>query len=528
MKAVQSALLFFCFIAFLPAMADAEGQSAEFGIESILMDAHTRLQPVAPVFRGNPDLVDAEFAHQFSGQPDGFSISAGHAALFLLTITGIDIVAEDLAKNGLSLSAIDPAELERHASAASDKILGSGQVWTSLGASAVLSRTLQRPIGILAELASQSRGRSQFAQLLTNSIKTSVSFVGWEFGSQLCTEAGLLVESQADYKRLQSTFQVGRGAIKSVLFKSVNAQDENDRRLAALMLGNLLRVLILDQNLTRAWFNNTWRLHIMTGEFATMLSTMVASGALGSAIFPGGGTFVGLLFGLAGIGVAMVIPQQPKDEITYSLQGIRRRTVEMKLYPNFVEIQERAKIRFPWNALPLEERQKTLLGLLGARENIFRDLFTIQFERLHLAIRAAQSASETGKANDPKRSAPILTELENSQSYLQTTCASENKDFDTLISSLSSHGARTSRRRVDDLSSEADAQAIQDTVNKARANFNVVCNFLVAFDTRLKMEILALGENRALDSLLKFIDVSYARGFNAEQVLQRAALTRHN
>jgi hypothetical protein len=94
----------------------------------------------------------------------------------------------------------------------------------------------------------------------------------------------------------------------------------------------MTKILIVDNDLRNLWLYNTWRMRIATGDFVsfviTMATTTTAVTAAGTALFPGAGSIVGWMFGLAGSVAGgifwLMIPQDAKDGLTALFRDTRR------------------------------------------------------------------------------------------------------------------------------------------------------------------------------------------------------------
>jgi hypothetical protein len=85
----------------------------------------------------------------------------------------------------------------------------------------------------------------------------------------------------------------------------------------------MMNILVWDNDLRNMWLYNAFRKHIATGEFATLVTTMVTAGVVGTLLFPGAGTLAGMMFGVAGGTISLFIPQDQKDALTEILQALR-------------------------------------------------------------------------------------------------------------------------------------------------------------------------------------------------------------
>lgn len=304
--------------------------------------------------------------------------AVGQTLLFLFSVAAIDITYHEILKRGGAPSLLDAQEIAGMVAKTCDALVNDGAVWTGLAAAGAAHAAINQPLQILGKILGSPEGKAQLRGLLKASVISTTAFLGWELGSQLWSEASLLVEDQQDYARLSSFRSLAGGAIRSFFYPS-GTGDANDARLMKLMLGNMLKVLA-EKDKRDHWFDRTWRTRVMTGEFATFLTTMIASGAIGTVLFPGAGTLAGLMFGIVGAAVAVVVPQSAKDALTVGLKTARQATIWSSLASNASEIRKRLS----------GGTGSPLASLLEIRHGLRDAYATIIFERLHLTLKTAR------------------------------------------------------------------------------------------------------------------------------------------
>lgn len=305
-------------------------------------------------------------------------VGVGHTLLFMMVLAGLDLTAREVRKSGAA--SLTPQHLAQIITTVAGTILDSPEIWTSIVTSGGLSLA-RRPAIEISQVLLQSKLKTAFIPVLSHAISSTIGLVGWEFGSQLYTEASLLLDSKADFDIASSAGAMAKGVLDTVLAtkaRSASPKDQNAARVARQMLQNMARILLFDSKLRNEWFYNTMRLHILTGDFATLLSSMITAGAVGTMIFPGGGTLVGLVFGLVGGVASMFIPQKTKDDITWGFQAVRQGSLALLMARNF----NRLTYQITLNSLNPEEYRKGFNSDLLARHGLRSRLLTIQWERL--------------------------------------------------------------------------------------------------------------------------------------------------
>ena len=411
-------------------------------------------------------------------KPKEALVGVGHTLLFMMVLAGLDMTAQEIHKSGVQ--AVSPSHLAQIIQTVSKTILDSPQIWTSIFASGGLSLA-QKPALELARVLLQPALKSAFLPVLAHTISSTIAFVGWEFGSQLYTEATLLLESKQDFEIASSASSMARGVYGVAVAsraRTASAADQNGARVARLMLQNMTRILLYDSKLRNEWFYNTMRLHIMTGGFATLLTAMIASGAIGTMIFPGGGTLVGLIFGLIGGVISMFIPQKNKDQITWGFQSVRKEALWFMLFRN----KNRLTYEINLNSMHPDDFKNGFADDLIARHGLRSRLATIEFERLMTDFKT------NGYLKDAKSSFANIKEI-----YAREfKVLSDIRALDTKITSQPYYATLLNREVVR-------------------------CRSMLEFMQALLEEATA---NPKSDDLLKYIEASEARGFDETPAVQ--------
>ena len=307
----------------------------------------------------------------------------GQALLLIMIISGIEIVRQEIEMSKLKKQSLDISELTDLAGKAADRILLGGSIYSSMIGAGVLGGISYKPLQVINQLISSQNSRAIFKSLLQSGIVSFITFTGWEMGGQLWTEARELIQNEADYEMSERLGPILLGSLFSVASNSQSSQD--DLRVFKEIVGNMVRILVTDNDLRNLWLYNTWRMRIATGGFVTIVSAMVGAGAAGTALFPGAGTLAGLCFGVVGGTLALLIPDNIKEGITNSFASARnylgtQRSQTMQLQLKEINWQDN-------NPFPLDTASDQRLAnarvYLRRMQSYREDAVTAQFETLY-------------------------------------------------------------------------------------------------------------------------------------------------
>jgi hypothetical protein len=420
-------------------------------------------------------------------KPTEFAVGIGHGLLFVMTIAGIDLLVHEIRKEGLNTQTIAPAKLFELASKVAVEVVNNGQILTSLVSATVFASASQRPAEALTKMLVDPASKKMLASMIASSIVSTVGFLAWEFGAQLWTDASLMLESKDDYKRLSTLTGVGAGSFRTLLHLNPSATDANDLRIAQQMLSNILTILFFDRNLLGQWFENSWRLRVLTGESITFLTLTFAGSTLGSILLPGGGTFIGFMFGFA---AASLVPRWMNNSITFSLKTARAQISLGRLMTN--ETQLRSLFREG-------SRMSSFQRILTDRRAIRESVVTGAAEQLHLSLRILQS-DQYGKSARRKAHVRIDEAIARIQSLYtdETTTLEKLRDLSQEPSLLSEiERIKTLREFWEPALSELSARVAKD-------------------EQPLTAQMAAEPDT---EKLLKFVESLHLRGYLEQTVL---------
>ncbi|MES2965562.1 MAG: hypothetical protein V4760_16900, partial [Bdellovibrionota bacterium] len=229
---------------------------------------------VRPVSARDADAKLAEVAKSKAKQTGAMIFET---FLFITTIAVIDVAAREVKKQGLR--SLSPQHLAAITLKAAHEVVDMPEIYTGLTAAAVTVAGARSATLALQTIFKTPSIKNAFVPVLARAASASVMFVGWEMGSQLWTEASLLLEEN-EYRIAKSFLGLGSGVAKTAVAAG-SASDRERARVAKLMVQNMIRILFLNSELRTQWMNNTWRLHVMTGDFAALLGAMMVAGEVG-------------------------------------------------------------------------------------------------------------------------------------------------------------------------------------------------------------------------------------------------------
>lgn len=375
----------------------------------------------APTFSraADPSSMKEAVKSAVLAKPTEFAVGIGHGLLFVMTIAGIDLLIQEVRKEGLNTQTLAPSKLFELASKVAAEVVNNGQILTSLLSATVFASASQRPTEALTRMLVDPSSKKILASMITNSIVSTVGFLAWEFGAQLWIDASLMLENKDDYKRLSALMGVGTGSFRALLNLNPSTADAQDLRIAQQMISNMLTILFFDRQLLGEWFEKSWRLRVLTGESISFLTLTFAGSTIGSIILPGGGTFIGFMFGFA---AATLVPRWMNNSITFSLKTVRAQISFGKLLTNETQLRDlvrRGKMGNHFDALVKERRAIRESVVTGAAEQMQLSLRILQSD---LYGRSARRKAHARFEEASNRVRSLYTdELKTLESLFKTT-----------------------------------------------------------------------------------------------------------
>lgn len=298
----------------------------------------------------------------------------------LWILGGIEAARQNHAMKAIQNKRLPMSEMLLHVG---DHLINSFDLISSMSTASATSGILAKPVGALNQLITSNVTRPMLQKLLVSGAGSFVTFVGWEAGAKLWEDATLLLPAE------------DIGIAKKLRFIEImsGGGTEEQRRVFTALLGNAFGILTwADPEVSKFWIYNTWRHRIATGQFVTMLTSMVVAGTVAGSLAPGAGNFVGFCFGVVGglVGgvIAIFLPRSVKQPITDGLRRMRIDDAQGRLVSYRIRL-ERA-LRRPYASLAYQEA--ITAQFLKARTNARNDMLTVYFEQIYDAYLRLQEA----------------------------------------------------------------------------------------------------------------------------------------
>ncbi|MFL5814545.1 MAG: hypothetical protein ACJ763_13295, partial [Bdellovibrionia bacterium] len=183
---------------------------------------------------------------------------AGRTVVLIMILAGVELVAQEVHRAKLEGRPIDTKRLEKMSLDAAEHLLTGGQLISSMATAGLTGALAKKPIQILTSILENATSRKVLVGLVHSGITSFITFTGWEAGSELWSQATLLIPNDKDFDRTKNLVRVLGGAAHG---------NADDRRVLSLLIDKMGQILLYDDDLRTAWLYNTWRLHVATGQF---------------------------------------------------------------------------------------------------------------------------------------------------------------------------------------------------------------------------------------------------------------------
>lgn len=244
---------------------------------------------------------------------------AGRVLILITALAGVELVRRQARQAELSGKTLSAEDYSRLAAEAAIKVADSGDVWFGIASDIGIGIISQKPAAALNEVLKNKVARPIFVNLIQSGIMSLIYFVGFQAAAQLWRDARLMLDPK-DYDKSERIWSMGfQGLIDAANSKSTT----DEARITRQMIGNVAKILFVDDELRENWFYNTWRLAIATGRFVTLVTGIITATTIGTTIFPGAGTILGFMFALTGAVAAAALPASFTEKVTFKLKDAR-------------------------------------------------------------------------------------------------------------------------------------------------------------------------------------------------------------
>lgn len=269
----------------------------------------------AAMIKANKTQLDSKYKSTNVGQ-------AGRLMIFMMALTGVELVRTQAREAKLSGKVLSNDEYAKMARDAALKVVDSGDVWFGIFSDLGIGAVSKKPAEVLSVVIKDKVARPLLVNLIQNGIMSIIYFVGWQACSQLWRDARLLLDEK-DYEKSERIWSLGA---KGLLDMARSNDNSDEARITRLMIANIVKILIFDNELRENWFYNTWRLAVATGRFVTLVTGIITATTIGSTIFPGAGTILGFMFAFTGAIAAATLPKSVNNSISQKLKDARINT----------------------------------------------------------------------------------------------------------------------------------------------------------------------------------------------------------
>jgi hypothetical protein len=346
-------------------------------------------------------------------------VDAGQTIIMVGISAGVQAVALELKKEHLEGKPIDPKHLEELSIAAVKRLLADGGLYSAMASSGIFGALGQKPLKILQAVLENEGSKKIFANLLESGISSFLANAGWEAGSELWTQATHLIRDDKDYERAKNLAGVFAGAARG---------NENDKRILGILTNNIAQILLFNDDLRMMWLYNSWRLHVATGKFVVQVSSMVAAGAIGTALFPGAGTLAGMMFGAVGGAIPNLVPDEWKEDITEGFRTARSTSGKGRLNEDRAQIQAWLE---EGQTATADDFQGILKMQATMRSKVMNTYFEADYKRrtvtqaLELEVATAKQTLTLLKSGSKQIAAIYLSKPQDLEQSLKETIASD-------------------------------------------------------------------------------------------------------
>jgi hypothetical protein len=325
-------------------------------------------------------------------------ISASESLIFLFTVTGIELVHEELKNATFKKVQLTPKLIKELSHKAASDVLLSGTTWANIIGS-VLAESLSRtPLKLVNALIEDTAVHPMAKSMVESGIFNIISYLGWDALDVFWQRARDEITDDKDYEK---TERIGLLIWQAFSANASKTEAHEARRLLSLVGGHLYRFVLSDPVLRSSALYDVWRFRFVTGENAAFIAGWVGGEAIGTALCAGPCTFLGAL---AGGLLSTALPQETFDSISDLFGHARATADERRLDTIRMELKEIDRVvrgvspTLISRANALKSSEERMAGLFARSQQLRQLHLTARFEilfRIFAQLKATQEARQT-------------------------------------------------------------------------------------------------------------------------------------
>ncbi len=270
------------------------------------------------------DQIEIELPKNSKVLSASTEVMRAYILVYVLTI--IEIVKAEFEKAGISDPVVSSKAVGEKIAVVTEEILDSGAITSGLISTYTAHKFFSVPLKAFHHLVESQVYRPMIKSLLTSLVGTYLTFFSWDFGDQFWQEAKLMIKDYQVPQESKDFFQsnLQSNALWSNVYnvivskgKPETAEERTSMLILGLIFENMFKYMLMDPDLRFQLVYNTLRHKIFKGEFATMVTTMVATQVIGPKVVNWGPM---RLAAAGGAIYSLFVPDEVKNRITYGLR----------------------------------------------------------------------------------------------------------------------------------------------------------------------------------------------------------------
>lgn len=268
-------------------------------------------------------------------------------------------------------------------------------------------------------------------------------------------------------------------------------------RLLALTFENVLSIVFVESDLRIQWIYNAIRLRLAQGNFVILVSSMVSASAVGTSLFPGAGTYLGMMFGIVGGMMSIFVPERHKNYITYSikekwlvlLESFGGGTTAVSLNSGFDDDLH--------SSASGESLKKILVDCTSYRQKVI-DVYLENIYQSYLAILAndekVKGYRQTALQDPMKNTSNMQSEID---FLFKDSTRAHRKLLEGLNHTVSFYLSEAGRFDSHKLKYSRNPKLVSEFAQEVILNENILAHFCSFSEAILKINYLGLKESSA-------------------------------